>query len=283
MTPTETETQPGASARLAAALRKRYGADVVAAADRTSETVELQLRHRTVRRFLPGAINDATLQLIVAAAQSASTSANFQFTSVVNVRDPGRRDRLARHAADQQLVRDAALFLVWVADWSRSREIAIAHGHPTAGADYLDSTLSSVVDVALAAQNAALAAESLGYGITFVGALRNEVDAVCAELRLPPWTFPLFGLAIGIPDPADPADVKPRMPQSVVLHEETYTPFAQADIDAYSERIGRYYREQERPEDWVRERLAWRISSKDGLDGRHTMRASFGKQGFPLR
>jgi nitroreductase len=274
---------PTHTVSLTEALHKRYGAPILSADGRENDTIALQLRHRSVRTFLPGVIDDETLGLIVAAAQSASTSANFQFTSVVDVRDPERRDRLALMAGDQQLVRDAGAFLVWIADWSRSRTIAEWHGHPTAGADYLDSTLSSIVDVALAAQNAAIAAEALGYGVTFVGALRNNVDEVCAELELPQWTFPLFGLAIGIPDPDDPADVKPRLPQSVVLHRETYEPLDPADVDDYRRRIGRYYTEQERPADWVQERLAWRISSKDGLDGRHTMKESLRKQGFPLR
>lgn len=113
------------------------------------------------------------------------------------------------------------------------------------GANYLDSTISSVVDVALAAQNAAVAAESLGYGITFVGALRNRVDEVCAELELPEWTFPLFGLAIGVPAPGNPADVKPRLGQDVVLHQETYRrpdPAAIADYRARARRPVRYSR-----------------------------------------
>jgi len=47
-------------------------------------------------------------------------------------------------------------------------------------------------------------------------------------------------------------------------------------------RIGRYYTEQEKPADWVLDRLAWRIADKTGLHGRHTIRRSFHRQGFPL-
>ncbi|GAA2214518.1 NADPH-dependent oxidoreductase [Nonomuraea monospora] len=264
-------------------LERRFGTAEGVHEDLGNGVVELLLDHRTVRTFLPEPVDERVLRLIVAAAQSASTSANFQFTSVVSVRDAARRDRLATYAGDQQLVRDAGAFLVWVADWSRSVSIARAHDLPAQGADYLDSTVSSIVDVALAAQNAAVAAESLGYGITFVGALRNRVDEVCAELELPAWTFPLFGLAIGVPAPDDPADVKPRLGQDVVLHQETYTRPDPAAIADYRERIGRYYTEQEKPADWVLDRLAWRIADKGGLDGRHTIRDSFHRQGFPLR
>nr|WP_276514770.1 nitroreductase family protein [Nocardia transvalensis] len=241
------------------------------------------MRHRTVRRYLPGTLSETELQLIIAAAQSASTSANFQFTSVVVVDDPALRERLSELAGGQQLVRDAAVFLVWVADWSRNVAIATEHGHTIEATSYLDSTVSSIVDVTLSAQNAAVAAESLGYGITFVGALRNNIDAVIEELRLPEWTFPVYGLAIGIPDPDDPADIKPRYGQSVVAHRNAYTPPTPAETQDYLDRINAYYREQELPADWVKNRLAGRISTKESLHGRQHIRRTFNNQGFSLK
>ncbi|MBF6174773.1 nitroreductase family protein [Nocardia blacklockiae] len=264
-------------------LDKRYGADAPVADGVGNPTLEVLLRHRTVRHFLPGEVSETELRLIIAAAQSASTSANFQFTSVVVIDDPALRDRLAELAGGQQLVRDAAVFLVWVADWSRNIAIARQHGHSIEATAYLDSTVSSIVDVTLSAQNAAVAAESLGYGITFVGALRNNIDAVIAELRLPEWTFPVYGLAIGVPDPTDPADIKPRYGQSVVVHRNTYRPPDDAEVQDYLDRINAYYREQELPADWAKNRLAGRISTKESLHGRQHIRRTFHNQGFELR
>ena len=74
---------------------------------------------------------------------------------------------------------------------------------------------------ALAAQNAVVAAESLGLGTVYVGGLRNRPIEVAAELELPPNAFAAFGLSIGYPDPAVPTAVK-RLPQSLVLHRERY-------------------------------------------------------------
>ncbi|MBF6241015.1 nitroreductase family protein [Nocardia otitidiscaviarum] len=264
-------------------LHKRYGAAAPATDGIGNQTLEVLLRHRTVRRFLPGDIGEAELAVIIAAAQSASTSANFQFTSVVVVDDPTLRTRLAELAGGQQLINDAAFFLVWLADWSRNIHLARAGGHAIEATEYLDSALSSVIDVTLSAQNAAIAAESLGYGITFVGALRNSIDAVIEALDLPEHTFPVYGLAIGLPDPTDPADIKPRYGQSVVVHRNTYTPPTAADLTDYLDRINTYYREQELPEDWVKNRLAGRISTKESLHGRQGIRKTFNRQGFPLK
>ena len=264
-------------------LDKRYGPAGPRAGEAGNPTLEVLLRHRTVRRYLAGTIGEDELSLILAAAQSASTSANYQLTSVVVIDDHALRSRLAELAGGQRLIVDAAVFLVWVADWSRNIAIARAHGHSVEATAYLDSTISSIVDLTLSAQNAAVAAESLGYGITFVGALRNNVDAVIEALHLPAWTFPVYGLAIGIPDPADPADIKPRYGQGVVVHRNAYTPPTEADVTDYLDRINGYYREQELPEDWVKNRLAGRISTKESLHGRQGIRNSFHSQGFELK
>ncbi|GAA5069745.1 nitroreductase family protein [Nocardia callitridis] len=264
-------------------LIKRYGASAPDAGEFANPTLDVLLRHRTARHFLPGEISATELGLIIAAAQSASTSANFQFTSVVVIDDPQIRARLAELAGGQQLIEDASVFFVWVADWSRNIAMARQHGHTVEATSYLDSTISSIVDVTLSAQNAAVAAESLGYGITFVGALRNNIDDVIDVLQLPEWTFPVFGLAVGIPDPTDPADIKPRYSQGVVAHRNTYSPPDDEDTQEYLDRINGYYREQELPADWVKNRLAWRISTKESLHGRQGIRQTFHNQGFELR
>jgi nitroreductase len=92
-----------------------------------------------------------------------------------------------------------------------------------------------VVDAALAAQSTLIAAESLGLGAVYIGAMRNLPEQIAAELGLPPHVFAVFGMSVGYPDPARETGVKPRLPQSVVLHREQY-PAAPRDeaIDGYN-------------------------------------------------
>ena len=56
-----------------------------------------------------------------------------------------------------------------------------------------------IIDVALAAQNATLAAESMGLGACYIGGLRNELEEVSKLLKLPHHVIPLFGLTVGHP------------------------------------------------------------------------------------
>ncbi|HEY1132964.1 MAG TPA: NADPH-dependent oxidoreductase [Nocardioides sp.] len=263
-------------------VTRRYG-DPDLSLDVTSDVIDLQLAHRSVRRFGTRPVSDAELEALVAAAQSAPTSSNLQPWSVVAVRDPERRARLAELAGQQSFVAQAPLFLVWVADLGRARRIAERAGTRVDADDYLETTIIGFVDTALAAQNAVLAAESLGLGAVFVGAIRNRPDDVAAELGLPPHTVAAFGLAVGEPDPDEAADVKPRLPQAAVLHHERFDAAgADAALAWYDERLATYNRRFGLPGAWT-ERVLARLAGPQSMAGRHTLRATLESRGLPSR
>src|SRR5262245_56723380 len=94
------------------ALKKRYGSTDIDPGRDWNETLAVLLRHRSVRNFLPRKVDARTLELIVAAAQSASTSSNLQLCTVIAVEDQSRKDRLAKLAGNQRHVSEAAMMLV---------------------------------------------------------------------------------------------------------------------------------------------------------------------------
>ena len=125
-----------------------------------------------------------TLQLLIGAAQSAASSSNLQLWSVVSVSDPARRRALYEVAGHQAHILECPLFLVWVADLHRPTQLARERGVPSAGLDYLEMFLMASIDSALAAQNAVVAAEALGLGTVYIGALRNDPVRVAQVLEL---------------------------------------------------------------------------------------------------
>ena len=141
-----------------------------------------------------------------------------------------------------------------------------------------------MVDAALAAQSALIAAESLGLGGVYIGAMRNHPEQVAAALHLPPHVFAVFGMAIGWPDPAKATGIKPRLPQSVVLHRETYEPEAKrAAIAGYDTTMREFQREQGmRPIDWTQQCID-RVKDAAALRGRDRMREALRNLGFELR
>lgn len=260
----------------------RYG-DPAATLGVVNDVLTLQLARRSVRKFGPRNVTDDELTALIAAAQSAATSSNLQPWSVVAVRDPARKARLAALAANQAFIEQAPLFLVWVADLGRARRLAERAGTETAAADYLETTLIGFVDTALAAQNAVLAAESLGLGSVFVGAIRNHPEAVAAELGLPPPPVATFGLAVGTPDPPELADIKPRLPQAAVLHRERYhADAADAHIAVYDERLSIYNSRFGLAGNWSNRVLA-RLKGPESMAGRHRLRETLERLGLPSR
>ncbi|WP_083900863.1 NADPH-dependent oxidoreductase [Azospirillum sp. B4] len=270
-------------------LARRYGAasplDAEALGpDQWNEILTALLSHRSVRAYRPDPLPEGTLETLVAAAQSAATSSNLQAWSVVAVTDPDRKARFAAWAQNQAHIAQAPLFLVWLADLSRLDALATATVGEAAGLDYLETLIVAVTDATLAAQNAVVAAESLGLGTVYIGAIRNETEAVARELNLPPKVLPLFGLCVGYADPARPAAVKPRLPQSVVLHHERYDATgAGAAIAAYDGEVRAFYADQGiNAPDWS-QTVSARVRGPAALTGRHRLRQTLLDFGFPLR
>lgn len=248
----------------------------------SSETLALLLRHRSVRSFSGEAVSDEHITAIVAAAQSAASSSNNQSWSVVEVRDAGRRARLVSEAGGSELIAAAPVMLVFVADWSRAADIAAWQGDAADAADYLESTLVGFVDAGIAAQNAVVAAEAMGLGTVYLGSLRNHPDVAAGELGLPQRATVAFGVALGWPDPADAAGIKPRLPQHAVRSREQYRPVAREDVEAYETALAEYNASQGRSGGWVRQVVA-RIRDVRGLHGRENARAALERRGLPSR
>lgn len=246
----------------------------------TNAIIAQQLAHRSVRRFLPDPVTDDELTTIVAGAQSSSSSSNLQVTSVVAVRDPARKARLTALTRGNRFIEGAPLFLVWVADLSRARRLAERAGTSVEATDYLETTLVGFVDTALAVQGAIIAAESLGLGTCCVGGVRNSPLEIADELGLPDGAFAVVGLAVGRPDPAEVAGVKPRLPQSVVLHEEQYRTDDADDIALYDARAAAYNEAVGMSGAWS-DRVLQRLAGTQSMSGRQEMRTWLEKRGLP--
>ncbi|MBW4089573.1 MAG: NADPH-dependent oxidoreductase [Proteobacteria bacterium] len=249
-----------------------------------NDVLATMLAHRSVRHFRPDPLPAGTLELLVTAAQSASTSSNLQLWSVVAVAEPARKVRLAQLAGQQAFIAQAPLLLVWLADLHRLEALAAARGVAVEGTQFLEEFVVGVVDAALAAQNALTAAESLGLGGVYVGAMRNLPEQVATELALPPHVFAVFGMAIGWPDPAVDGDIKPRLPIEVVLHREQYRAAPDtAEIGRYDTTLHGFQREQGMREvDWTAQCIA-RVKDAAALRGRDRLRAALRALGFALR
>ncbi|KAI2784461.1 nitroreductase [Daldinia loculata] len=287
-------------ANLSSLLEARYGttssgsAAPPAAPIAANSTLETLLQHKSVRNFLPEPLAPGTLELLTAAAQSAATSSNLQPWSAVAITTPSLKSQAATLCGDQAFIRAAPLFLVFCADLARLTTTCAQHGTPGTGLEFLEMYTMATIDASLAAQNACVAAESLGLGTCYVGAARNRPRELASLLSLPPRVVALFGLAVGRPDPgAPPATVKPRLAQDEVVHRETWGqaggggPHQQekaANLAAYDEALADFNAKQGRGDApaWTY-RSAHRIATVESLHGRDIFREVLEERGFELR
>lgn len=266
------------------ALALRYGEDSIPAAGPWSDAIALLMSHRSIRGYRADALPDGTLETLIAAAQSAATSSNLQTWSVIAVTDPAKKAAIAKIANNQKHVEQCPLFLAWVADVSRNQRLGAEEGVELEAMPYLETFLVAAIDAALAAQNAVVAAESLGLSTVYIGAMRNNVQEVGKILGLPQGAMGVFGLCIGYAAPGVANEVKPRLPQDAILFHDTYGNPAEPKLrGAYDAQMAAFSARNEMTQDTWTKRVIGRMGKIAALSGRHNLADALRAMGFPLK
>jgi nitroreductase len=266
------------------ALLRRYGTSGLPAAGPWNEVIASLLDHRSVRGYKPDPVPAGTLETMVAAAQSAATSSNMQWTSVIAVGDPAKKKVLAEIAGNQKHIEQCPLYLCWVTDMTRNALISTEQQVDFETMPWLETFLVACIDVALAAQNAVVAAESLGLSTVYIGAMRNDPERVAALLELPKQSFVVFGLCVGYAAEQAAGEVKPRLPQSIVVHHDRYDGRnTAAERAAYDAEMARFAARHEMQASTWTQRVLNRLGPIKSMNGRERMRTALAKLGFEIR
>jgi FMN reductase (NADPH) len=222
-----------------------------------NEMIEKILDHRSVRSFKDKLLSKEQIHEIVKSAQAASTSSFIQAYTIIGVTDPEKKAALAELAGPQKYVAENGHFFVFCADLHRLELIGEMENEEfTESIESTEKFMVALIDAALAAQNAALAAESMGLGICYIGGIRNNLDGVKQILNVPERVIPLFGMAVGYPDSLN--DKKPRLPLENVYHENGYAEkeVLISQLEDYNRTISEYYKERTngaRNDTWTRQ------------------------------
>lgn len=204
-----------------------------------NEVMKLMQSHNSVRSYTGESIDETMLEEIIACGQAAASSSFIQAYSIIRVTDQDKRRLIAEASGEQSWIIDAAEFLVLCADLQRVNYASQKSGQGELQG-YTEHFLAATVDTALMAQNMMLAAESCGLGCVFIGGIRNDPQVTVDALQLPEHVYPAFGFCLGWP--AQRNAVKPRMPVSSVLHQNTYDLEAvSSQVDEYDSLMAEYY------------------------------------------
>lgn len=203
---------------------------------------ESLLDRRSVRRYEREAITDEQMDLIYEAIRNTPTSYNGQQFSVIDITDQEIKEQIYALTGQKQ-IKTCNHFMLFLIDYNKINLIgeseAIDMPHFTQTADGL---IVGVVDASLAMMSAVAMAESLGLGCSPIGYARTVApEALSTMMKLPPKTFIVCGLAIGVP--REQPDLKPKQPKSLVIHKNTYREDRDAMLDElkeYDETIKEY-------------------------------------------
>ncbi|MGH1460806.1 MAG: oxygen-insensitive NADPH nitroreductase [Neptuniibacter sp.] len=204
-----------------------------------NKIIELLKSHRSIRKFTDTPVSQEQVNSYVLSGQAAATSSFIQACTVIQVNDQNKRALLSEWAGNQLYVKQAPVFLVFCADMNRHKISCDMHDAEILSG-FTEQFITATVDCALFAQNVAIAAESEGLGVVYIGGIRNKIDRVSEALELPDLSYPVFGMCIGYPD--QNPEVKPRLPLDVVLKQDSYSSNSDAElITAYDNEVKAYY------------------------------------------
>lgn len=204
-----------------------------------NDIISLLQSHKSIRKFKNQPISEDVIKAIIQSAQCASTSSFLQTYSIIRINDLEKRKQIAFLSGEQPYIEACPLFLIFCADLHRL-ETACAMNQTQMAQGWMEPFIVATVDTALAAQNAMVAAESLGLSGVYIGGIRNNPGEICSLLNIPSQVYPVFGMCLGYPD-QDPGP-KPRLPFEAILKTDTYSTENETQLlEEYDQVIQSYY------------------------------------------
>ena len=186
--------------------------------------------HRSIRSYLDRPLEAGLVDRVLEQALAGtSSSGNLNLVSVVKTQDPARKARLHDLHGRQPMVLQAPLVLTFCADSHRTRQwLALRQARP--GFADLVSWHTAAFDAMILAQTAALAFESHGLGICYMGTTLFSMRGIADFLELPQHCLPVTSLVVGWP--AETPSQRDRLPPAAWIHDERYQRPSDADIEA---------------------------------------------------
>jgi len=177
---------------------------------------------KSVRVYEDRPIEGAVKQAILEAAIQAPSAGNMALYTILDITDPAIKAKLAVSCDNQPFIATAPMVLIFCADYRRWYDVFCAHGEDVRKPDLGDLFLAQA-DTLIAAQNAVVAAHSLGLGSCYIGDITENYEYHKELLNLPRYVVPTAMLCIGYPTQQQLDRPKPpRHTVSDLVHENGY-------------------------------------------------------------
>ncbi len=174
-----------------------------------TNTIQELFNRKSIRVYTDREISAEKREAILLSAMNAPTEGNQQLYTIIDIQDQDLKNRMAIVCDNQPFIATGKLVLVFCADCKKWYE---AFGY--AGADPklpgVGDLMIAVSDANIAAQNAVVAAESLGIGSCYIGDVMENCEQIRECLELPKYVFPAAMLVFGYPTEQQKNRIKPE-------------------------------------------------------------------------
>ena len=182
-----------------------------------NEILQALSARKSVRVYTDEPVTEAEQDAILQAAFQAPTAGNQQLYTILNITDPALKARLADLCDHQPFIAKAPLVLVFLADCRRWLRAYHAAGITDARTPGMGDLLLAMADTCIAAQNAVVAAESLGIGSCYIGDVIENAEQMRETLHLTEYVVPACMLVFGRPTDQQKAPTVTAPKMSCVL------------------------------------------------------------------
>lgn len=178
---------------------------------------------KSVRVYEERPIAPEVKQAILEATIQAPSAGNMALYTVLDITDQAIKDKLAVSCDNQPFIATAPLVLVFCADYRRWYDAFCGCVEQVRKPDLGDLFLAQA-DTLIAAQNAVVAAHSLGLGSCYIGDITENYELHKELLQLPKYVVPAAMLCIGYPTEQQLSRPKPkRHAVEALVHENGYS------------------------------------------------------------
>lgn len=191
--------------------------------------LDILKQRRTIRKYSEQSIDQNLLDTLFEAAAQASNTGNMQTYSVVATRNADIKKQLSPAHFNQTMVEQAPVVLTFCADFRRF-SLWCQQRNANPGYANFESFISAAIDAVIFAQTFSVAAEAAGLGLCYLGTTTYNAQEIIAALQLPELVMPVTTITLGYPAHEPP--LTDRLPLGAIVHNETYTDFEAADINA---------------------------------------------------
>lgn len=188
-----------------------------------NEIIKSLHSRKSVRVYEKREIGKSEKQAILSAALEAPSAGNMCLYTILDITDSALKESLSHTCDEQPFIRQAPMVLVFCADYKRWYDVFCENCEAVRKPDTGDLFLAQA-DALIAAQNAVVAAESLGIGSCYIGDIVENIEEQQRLLNLPQYVVPAAMLCFGYPTNQQRERKKPsRFNIEDIVHENGYS------------------------------------------------------------